>query len=190
MSSLPPLLIRVYDKLILERPRLILLCLLAVIAFLGYKAKEFRLDASTQTLILETDQDLRYSQLIKSRYGGHDYLLLTYTPQDDLFSEHTLKQLDRLRNELSQLENVSAVVSILNVPLLESPPVPVKELATRIQTLESPAADRKLAKIEFASSPLYRGLLVSKDLKTTALQITFRTDEAYQGLVARRDQLQ
>ena len=170
MSSLPPLLIRVYDKLILERPRLILLCLLAVIAFLGYKAKEFRLDASTQTLILETDQDLRYSQLIKSRYGGHDYLLLTYTPQDDLFSEHTLKQLDRLRNELSQLENVSAVVSILNVPLLESPPVPVKELATRIQTLESPAADRKLAKIEFASSPLYRGLLVKSRIRSEHLR--------------------
>lgn len=169
MSSLPPLLIRVYDKLILERPRLILFCLLAVVAFLGYKAKDFKLDASTQTLILETDQDLRYSQLIESRYGGHDYLLLTYTPQDDLFSEHTLKQLVRLRNELSRLENVSAVISILSAPLLESPPVSVKELAGRIQTLESPGVDLKLAKIEFANSPLYRDLLVSRDLKTTAL---------------------
>ena len=106
MSSPPPLLIRVYDKLILERPRFILICLLAMIVFLGYKAKDFKLDASTQTLILETDQDLRYSQLIKSRYGGHDYLLLTYTPQGNLFSEHTLKQLVRLRDELRQLENV------------------------------------------------------------------------------------
>ena len=174
MSSLPPLLIRVYDKLILERSRLILFCLLAVIAFLGYKAKDFRLDASTQTLILETDQDLRYSQLIESRYGAHDYLLLTYTPQNDLFSEHTLKQLVRLRDELRQLENVSTVISILNVPLLESPPVPVKEMVSRIQTLESPGVDRKLARIEFANSPLYRDLLVSKDLKTTALQITFQ----------------
>lgn len=190
MSSLPPLLIRVYDKLILERPRLILFCLLAVVAFLGYKAKDFKLDASTQTLILETDQDLRYSQLIESRYGGHDYLLLTYTPQDDLFSEHTLKQLVRLRNELSRLENVSAVISILSAPLLESPPVSVKELAGRIQTLESPGVDLKLAKIEFANSPLYRDLLVSRDLKTTALQITFHSDEAYQDLVVRSEQLQ
>jgi predicted RND superfamily exporter protein len=190
MSPLPPLLIRAYDTLILERPRLILLCLLAAIAFLGYKAKDFKLDASTQTLILETDQDLRYSQRIKFRYGGYDYLLLTYTPQADLFSEQSLKQLTRLRNELRQLENVSTVTSILNAPLLESPPVPVKELATHIQTLESPGTDRKLAKIEFANSPLYRDLLVSKDLKTTALQITFHTSEAYQDLVARRDRLQ
>jgi predicted RND superfamily exporter protein len=190
MSSLPPLLIRVYDKLILERSRLILCCLVALIAFLGYKAKDFRLDASTQTLILETDQDLRYSQLIESRYGAHDYLLLTYTPQKDLLSEHTLKQLARLSDELRQLKNVSTVTSILNVPLLESPPVPAKEMVSRIQTLESPGVDRELARIEFANSPLYRDLLVSKDLKTTALQITFDSGQAYHDLVSRRDQLQ
>jgi predicted RND superfamily exporter protein len=190
MSSLPPRLIHIYDQLILERPRLILLCLLIFISFLGYKAKEFKLDASTQTLILETDQDLRYSQLIKSRYGGHDYLLLTYTPRNDLFSEHTLKQLTRLRNELGQLENVAEVNSILNAPLLESPPAPVKELAGRIQTLESPDVDRKLAKIEFANSPLYRELLVSQDLKTTALQIIFHISKDYRDLLARFDQLQ
>jgi len=189
MSPLPPLLISIYDKLILERPRRILLCLLIVIAFLGFKAKDFKLDASTQTLILETDQDLRYSQLIKSRYGGYDYLLLTYSPQDDLFSDHSLATLRRLRDELKQLASVSEVISILDVPLLESPPVPVKQLVTSIQTLDSPTVDRKLARIEFADSPLYRNLLVSEDLKTTALQIKFHPDKVYQDLLARRDQL-
>ena len=190
MSSLPPLLIRVYDHLILERPRLILLCLLILLSFLGYKAKDFKLDASTQTLILETDQDLRYSKMIESRYGGHDYLLLTYTPRNDLFSKHTLKQLTRLRDELGQLENVAEVNSILNAPLLESPPVPIKELAAGIRTLESPDVDLKLAKIEFTDSPLYRDLLVSKDLETTALQITFHIRKDYQDLLARFDRLQ
>jgi predicted RND superfamily exporter protein len=190
MSSFAFFLIRAYDRLILERPRLTLLCLLVGIAWLGYEAREFKLDASTQTLILETDTDLRYSQLIRTRYGGHDYLLLTFTPRDDLFSDSVLNQLARLRDDLLQLENVSAVNSILNAPLLESPPVPVKELATRIQTLESKGVDRKLAKIEFANSPLYRDLLVSRDLKTTALQITFKSDKVYKDLMARSEQLQ
>ena len=188
MSILSSLLIRAYDRIILERPRLILLCLLAIIVFLGYKAKDFKLDASARTLILETDQDLRYSQLIESRYGGHDYLLMAYTPEGDLFSDRTLNELIHLRAELRQLPSVSAIVSILDVPLLQSPPVPVKELATRIQTLESPAVDRKLAEIEFGNSPLYRDLLVSKDLKTTALQIKFHTDKIYQDLLNRRGQ--
>ncbi len=97
MSGLPPLLINFYDKLVLKRPRIILFCLLVLVSFLGYKAKDFKLDASAQTLIIETDQDLRYSQMIRSRYGGYDYLMLTYTPKDDLFADHVLKTLGRLR---------------------------------------------------------------------------------------------
>ena len=189
MTMLPSLLIRFYDKVLLKRPRLILLCLLILVSFLGVMAKEFKLDASTQTLILETDEDLRYSEMIRSRYGGYDYLLLTYSPKDDLFADDVLAKLTRLRNELRQLDSVSEVISILDAPLLESPPVPVKQLVTGIQTLESPTVDKRLAKIEFAASPLYRSLLVSKDLKTTALQIKFHPDEVYQQLLDRRDQL-
>ena len=135
MSKLLSLLIIFYDKLLLKRPKLVLFCLLVAVSFLGYMAKEFKLDASTQTLILETDQDLRYSEMIRSRYSGYDYLLLTYSPQDDLFADHVLAKLKNLQNELTQLDSVSEVISILDAPLLESPPVPVKELATGIQTL-------------------------------------------------------
>jgi predicted RND superfamily exporter protein len=179
------LLIRFYDKVILERPGLVILCLLAVFFILGYQATKFKLDASAETLILETDVDLKYARQIKTRYGGYDYLLMIYTPKDDLFSDKALTALSRLRDELTQLERVSEVVSILDAPLLESPPVPVKQLSTNIQTLESPTVDRKLARIEFKNSPIYRNLLVSPDLKTTALQIKFQTDEVYQDLLAR-----
>ena len=178
---------RFFDQIILKRPVLVIICLLAMVSFLGYKAKDFRLDASAETLVLENDEDLRYSRLINSRYGVQDYLLMTYAPKDDLFSDKVLSNLTRLRDELTQLERVSSVVSILDVPLLESPPVPLKELASNINTLESPTVDKKLAKTEFSKSPLYQNLLVSPDLKTTALQIKFPVDEAYYDLLARRN---
>ena len=180
-----------YDKIVLERPRLILLCLLVVIAFLGYKAKDFKLDASTETLILETDEDFIYSRIIKSRYGSHDYLLLIYTPENDLFSDEALAKLARLRDDLKQLKGVSSVISILEAPLLKSSPKLVGDRGPvdGIQTLESPEIDRRLAKIEFGESPLYRNLLVSPDLKTTALQIKLHTDERFQNMLIRRDML-
>ena len=190
MSKLHIWVRRIYDSVILEHPAIVILCLLAVVSFLGYEVKDFKLDASTETLIIETDEDLRYSRLISARYGGYDYLLLTYTPRADLFSDASLSKLTRLRDELSQLDTVLSVTSILDAPLLESPPVPVKELVHHIQTLESPTVDRELARIEFKDSPLYRNLLVSPDLKTTGLQVKFKADERYQELLARRDALQ
>ncbi|MBW2193228.1 MAG: MMPL family transporter, partial [Deltaproteobacteria bacterium] len=187
MTSPQTLISRFFDKVILDRPGFVIVCLLAVISFLGFQTKNFRLDASAETLVLENDKDLRYSRLIDSRYGLQDFLLISYTPGEDLFSDKVLANLTRLRNELLRLERVSSVVSILDVPLLQSPPVPIKELAGNIQTLESPTVDKNLARIEFAESPLYQNLLVSPDLKTTALQIVFPVDEKYQDLLARRN---
>lgn len=177
-----------FDKVILKRPGLVLICLLVAVSFLGYKAKDFQLDASSETLILESDKDLRYSRIINARYGAKEFLVMTYAPHDkDLFSSDTLHDLTRLRDELKQLEFVSSVFSILNAPLLASPPVPIKELAGNIQTLESPAVDKKLAKIEFNNSPIYQNLLVSPDLKTTSLIIYLPIDKVYQDLLSQRN---
>ncbi len=187
MAKLHSMVTHFYDRIVLEYPRTVILIILMVISFLGYKAADFRLDASTETLIIETDEDLRYSRLIEARYGGYDYLLITYSPKADLFSNESLEKLARLRDDLKQTKRVTSVVSILDAPLLESPPVPIKELTTGIQTLESPTVDRKRAQIEFKNSPLYQNLLVSPDMKTTGLQVNFPVDEVYQELLARCD---
>ncbi|NQT54922.1 MAG: RND family transporter [Desulfobacteraceae bacterium] len=183
--SLPALF---FDKIILRRPLLVIVCILTLVLFLGYHAKDFKLDASAETLVLEDDKDLCYFRLINSRYGEQDYLIITYTPEkEDLFSDNTLSKLSQLKDELKRLERVTSVSSILDVPLLESPPVPVKELASNIRTLESPTVDRKLARIEFSNSPIYQNMLVSPDLKTTALQIKFKVDKTYFDLLTRRN---
>ncbi len=176
-----------FDKIVLEYPKLVIICFLIVTSFLGYKATDFKLDASAETLVLEDDKDLRYSRLINSRYGENDFLFVTYTPEDDLFSDNALGKLKRLRNELRKLKSVSSVVSILDVPLLESPLVPIKELASNVQTLESATVDKRLAKIELSKSPIYQNLLISPDLKTAALQINFPIDETYRDLLTRRN---
>ncbi len=187
MTNFYSLITRFFDKIVLKRPVLVIICILIVVSFLGYKAKNFKLDASAETLLLENDKDLQYSRLIYSRYGEQDYLVIAYTPKDDLFSDNALSNLTQLRDEIKKLKRVSSVVSILDVPLLENPPVPVKELTGNVKTLESLATAIKLAKIEFSESPLYRNLLVSPDLKTTALQVIFHDDEKYQNLLTRRN---
>jgi predicted RND superfamily exporter protein len=178
-----------FDRVLLQHPRLCILGMLTVVVFLAFEARHFRLDASAETLILQNDKDLRYARLIDSRYEQHDFLVLTYTPKDYLFSDKTLASLAHLQEELKPLEHVLSVFSILDAPLFESPPVSFKELTSDLPTLESPKVDRNLARIEFRDSPLYRNLLLSPDLKTTALLIYFSDDAVYQNLLDKRNQL-
>ena len=178
-----------FDRAILQHPGIVCLCVLVAVGFLAFQARYFRLDASADTLVLEDDEDLRYRRLVNARYGQHDFLALTYTPKGDLFSPDTLATLAQLRDEVRSLKRVLSVHSILDVPLLESPPVSFEELTDALPTLESPTVDRDLAKAELCASPLYRNLLLSSDLKTTALILNFLDDEVYHDLLQRRNEL-
>ncbi len=175
-----------FDRVILEYPKIVIGCLLGVVVFFAVEAKQFRLDASADTLLLQNDKDLRYSRLISSQYGKNDFLILTFTPKDELFSPQTLATLSQLQDELESLEGVLSVVSILDVPLLESPPLSLKELTEELPTLSSERVDRDMAKKEFRDSPIYQDLLVSHDLRTTALLINLLDDESYRDLKDRR----
>jgi len=178
-----------FDRVVLGHPWIIFFCVLAAVGFLTLQARNFRLDASAETLVLENDEDLRYARLISSRYGQHDFLVLTYTPRSDLLSDKTLASIAQLRNDLKHIESVSSVVSILDVPLLKSPPVSLKELTEELPTLESPTTDKNLARNELQESPLYQDLLISPDLRTTALLINLSDDNVYRDLLQRRNEL-
>jgi len=178
-----------YDKVILSYPKSILLLMLVCIAALGYQARYLEIDASAETLLLEDDKDLAFTRKVNERYGSSDFLVLTYSPHADLLADATLDSLRKLSAELLELERVESVMSILNVPLLESPPKPIKELIKNVPTLESPGIDKALAKLEFLNSPIYRDNLVSPDFKTTALLINLFDDPLYRELLKQRNVL-
>jgi predicted RND superfamily exporter protein len=178
-----------YDKIVLQRPVLTLFAIALFIAFFSIYVPNFKLDASADSLVLENDEDLRYYRSIRARYGSDDYLIITYQPTKDLFSKESLSDLRRLRDSLSRIERVESVVSILDVPLISSPPISLSEVSKQVRTLENPSTDISLAKTELLSSLLYKNLIVSPDGKTTALQVIFRRDETFHSLLERRDEL-
>ncbi len=186
MKSTPSFKGNLFEKIVLRHPKTVLGLILIFIAFMSYQAKNFRLDASADTLILEDDQDLRNTRDVAKRYGEQNFVVVTYTPKADIFSPETLQRIALLQDGLNALEGVSSVLSLLDVPLLESPPIPLKALASNIVTLRSPKVDLALAKIEFQNSPIYQNLIVSPDLKTTALQVLFPVDQRAKDLLEKR----
>ena len=140
---------------------------------------------------MENDEDFRYYRNIKLIYGSDDFLILTYTPFEDLLSPASLEGLRALREELLQLDRVKTVTSILDVPLVNSPKVTLTELADSesIRTLETPGIDKELARRELLASPIYQNNLVSLDGRTTALEVIFEKDEPYLALLRKRDKL-
>ena len=180
---------KLYNALVLKKPGVTLLIVALVTTFFAGHVADFQLDASADSLILENDQALRYYRSIRARYGSDDNLIVTYTPDRDLFSDEVLADLRGLRDSLSELKRVESVISLLDVPLISSPPITLTEMTRQVRTLETPGTDRTLARQEFITSPMYHNLLISDDGATTALQINFKRDNTYHSLLDRRDQL-
>ena len=176
-------------KTIVEYPRSILVVLALVVGFFATWVDDFQLDASSDSLLLEGDQDLRFYKDIKARYGDDEFLVVTYQPEKDLFAAETLSHLKKLRDELSNLDTIDSVVSILDVPLLKSPPKSLSDLEEDVPNLLSPGTDQNLAKQELLTSKLYRDLLISSDGKTTAMQLNMVLDKELKSLIEARDVL-
>ncbi|MBS3810053.1 MAG: MMPL family transporter [Desulfobacterales bacterium] len=181
---------RFYDNILFARPVAVLVSLFILLGILGFYAVNFQIEASPDTLIRQENKDYLYYQKIIERFGFEDFLMIAYTPDSgDLLSETVLSRIEKLGKEIEELDGVSSVTTLLDVPLLESPPMPISELVENLRTLSSPGVDMELARKELATSPLYRNLLVSPDLATTALQINLESLPGYEKLWDRRQRL-
>jgi predicted RND superfamily exporter protein len=68
-------------KKFLERPKLILIALILIFSFSVYNAKNFQLDASADSLLLENDPDLNYLRSVNERYSSEEFFVITYSPK-------------------------------------------------------------------------------------------------------------
>ena len=82
-----------YQKNIIEKPKLVFSLLVIILLLAIYNSKDFRLDASSETLLLENDPDLKYLNEINERYGAKEFLVLTYSPKNKMVSEESIKNL-------------------------------------------------------------------------------------------------
>ncbi|TQV68268.1 RND family transporter [Exilibacterium tricleocarpae] len=178
-----------YQAMVIGRPRLTLAIILLLTVGLALGLPNFKLDASADSLTLEHDADLDYFREINKRYQSGDFLVVTYKPQDDLFSDASIATLKALRDELLAVEGVVGSNSMLDVPLLYSPRQTLTEIASAPRNLLTPGVDRALAKQEFLSSPIYRDMLLSPDGQTTALLLNLAVDNRFIELVRERDSL-
>jgi len=179
----------ILDRYVLDRPWLALLLVGAVAGVLAMFVPQFELDASADSLLLEQDSDLRYYRGVVARYGSDNFLVVTYTARRDLFSSTTLADLKQLRDELFAMERVKQVISMLDVPLIETPGTSLATLQKHVPTLDNPATNPEDARAELRESPIYSNLLMSLDGDTTALLVRFRENEEYVGLQFERDRL-
>ena len=161
-----------------------LLIALSLVSILGLP--KFQLDASSDTLLLDNDPDLKTYRENSRKYGSSDFLVIAFTPNEEIFTSETVSLLKNLVEDLKNVNGIKNVLSLFDVPLLKYSEQSISELAENVVTLSTENVDLTKAKYEFETNEVYRGLLISEDLKTIAFQMSLEPNKEYQKLISER----
>ena len=178
---------KLYKNLILNNPRSIFLLLIITLISFGYFSKEFKLDASSDTLLIEGDPDLKYLKEITERYGAKDFLVLTYTPKDPLTNNNSINNLLSLKYKLQSLDWVHSVITVLDVPLLNNSDKPLKDRLNNFVTLKDEEVDKDRGFQEILNSPVFRNFVISEDGKTSGIIVNLKKDKTLSKLKDRKE---
>ena len=166
-----------YQNIVLKNPKSIFILLLITLLSFGYFSKDFRLDASSETLLIEGDPDLEYLREITERYGSKEFLVLTYSPNDGMITESSINNLLSLKYKIQSLDWVDSVITLLDIPLLNNSEVPLQERLQSFKTLKDENIDTERGFEEILNSPVFRNFVISEDGKTSGIIVYIKKNQ-------------
>ena len=176
-------------KFILEKPLLVMVLIVAIFLSAASGLANFKLDASSDALVIEGDEAFKIYRETGEIFGNSDFLIITFTPNSDLFSPQSLSTIKNLASQLEELPGVQSVLTILDAPIFFQPRVPLADLMDNLKTLESQGIDFIAAKEEIINNPVYSELIISPSGDTTAMQVTLKENDLYRDLIKQRYEL-
>jgi predicted RND superfamily exporter protein len=163
-----------YENTILKNPKSIFVILLITLLSFSYYSKDFRLDASSETLLIEGDPDLEYLREITERYGSKEFLVLTYTPNEGMVTDTSVNNLLSLKYKIQSLDWVHSVITLLDIPLLNNSDAPLQERLESFKTLKDEGVDKDRGFKEILNSPVFRNFVISEDGKTSGIIVNIK----------------
>jgi hypothetical protein len=176
------MLAQMYQNLVLKNPKAVFILLIISILSFGYYSKDFRLDASSETLLIDGDPDLAYLQEISERYSSREFLILTYTPNEGMVTDSSINNLLSFKYKIQSLDWVHSVITLLDIPLLSNSDAPLQERLESFKTLKDEGVDRERGFREILNSPVFRNFVISEDGKTSGIIVNIKENKKLKNI--------
>ena len=176
-------------KRLLHKYLVILFIVFVVTVISGFGLTNFKLDASSDALVLENDESLKAYREAEDEFGDSSFLIITYEPNQELFSDYSINRIANLENDLKNIDGVDSVLSLLDAPIFFQPKVGLTQVADNLKDLTFEDINLELAKDEIINNPIYKELIISNDGSVTAMQVVLRGNDEYDLLIKERYEL-
>ena len=99
-----------------------------------------------------------------------------------MVSDSSINNLLSLKYKIQSLDWVYSVITLLDIPLLNSSDAPLQERLNNFKTLKDEDIDRERGFNEILSSPVFRNFVISEDGKTSGIIVNLKKNEELRNI--------
>ena len=137
--------------------------------FSTYYLQYFRIDASSDTLVAQNDDDFQYFNYYSSIFPNKNSLVIAIQ-SDDRIDKNLLNEIKKISEQLRKLSEVSSVFNINKAPILFLNNIKLVDLSNNnYETINNTELDIKDILDEFSESPIYSDQIINDNQNVTSL---------------------
>jgi predicted RND superfamily exporter protein len=168
---------------VITRRLLVLLIIIGITGFFGYRMRTLTLSTNFNELLPQTHEYIKIHNDFRKTFGGANFLVIMISVKEgDIFNQQTLEKIRYITNELEKLPGIDRykIVSLASRKL-KNPKITSWGIeSTSLMWPEVPKTDAEMQKLKQAvySNEAYYGSYVSLDSKKSLIYADFFEDEA------------
>ncbi len=149
----------------------LLILSLSMIILSSIYIKNFRIDASSDTLVAKNDQDFIYYNSYSKLFTSENFLVLAVKNNGDINSKF-VEKFNFLSEEILNLKNVKRVFSFIDAPILFLNNTSLNSLSSNsIDTIKNSNFNLDKVIKEISTNPIYQNQIINSDANVFSLII-------------------
>jgi len=154
-----------------------------------FYSNNLKIDASSDTLILQNDKNFRYYEYYNQIFPSKNFLVLAIKSNNKI-EENYIKNINIIQKKLNEIKGIESTFSIVNAPILLLNNLTLADLANKeIQTINNSTNDLDLILNEFSSSPIFNNQIINNDKTISSIIIYTKKDSSFNEIKKKRQNI-
>lgn len=166
--------------------KFLILLSITIISFSIYFTKNIRLDASSDTLILQNNKTFEYFEYYNQIFPLKNFLVLAIKSKKEIDSQY-IENINDIKKDLNKLENIESTFAIVDAPILLLNDKKISDLAKlKIENINNTKTDLKLILNEFSDSPIFKDQIINFEKNISSIIIYIKKDFEFEKIKSKR----
>jgi len=153
-----------------------------ILIFSIYYTKNIKLDASSDSLILQNNKNFEYYKYYNNIFPTKNFLIIAIKSKNKIDKKY-IENINNIINKLNKLENIESTYSIVDIPILLLNNRKIAELAkNEIENINNTKRNLNDVLNEFSNSPIFKDQIINYKKNISSIIIYLKKNNEFEKI--------